>query len=517
MKMLKKIGALVLAISMMAPIAGCGERKVSSDDKVTLKWVLAGPGNQRDSEEVWDLFNEKLAEVLPNTKVEFEVIATSDFAEKWQLMAASSEEVDIVWTGYVLNFVNEVENGSYIPLDELLNEYAPNLRASMDEWVWDKTRYDGKIYAIPNYQMMVSRPTAIRTPEALADKYLDKERIRTALENWSNNPEAVMMTDEVFDALEDYCAKLQAAGQLGKGISPNVFEWVNTVSGKNRTKFQNMSFAYVEKGDDGKLSVIDNRENERNFYKRIAQLYQKGYIRKDALTVSDLNADNGVEGGHIMWIHNYDDYTKQSEDVKYGMPIYYIPTTGSDEIVCQRSTSASATSTAISRTSKNPERAMQLLEIINSGEHKDLYNLLVYGIEGKHYEVTGENVIKTLEYDGNPTMESSYGIQKWIVGNTFNAYDTQTDVPGYNKYTEEVLHGQSADSIVLGFQFEEDAVKNELAQIKSIISEFSGLTTGAHDNWEEMFDRRNKKLSDVGFEKFIEEGQRQLDEQLNNK
>lgn len=46
---------------------------------------------------------------------------------------------------------------------------------------------------------------------------------------------------------------------------------------------------------------------------------------------------------------------------------------------------ASASNTAISINSKHPERAMQLIGLMNTEKGKDLYNLLVFGIEGEHY------------------------------------------------------------------------------------------------------------------------------------
>ena len=177
----------------------------------------------------------------------------------------------------------------------------------------------------------------------------------------------------------------------------------------------------------------------------------------------------------------------------------------------------SSTNTAIAAQSKNPERAMQLYEIINSSEDTELYNMLVYGIEGKHYEKTGDNTIKTFDYEGSPTSDSNYGIQKWIVGNTFNAFDTQTDVPGYNDYIENVMHKNAEENILSGFKLNTDPIKSELAQIKSVKAEFKGLKIGAYENYTEMLKDYRKKIHASGQDKVIKEIQRQLDEQLNNK
>lgn len=46
---------------------------------------VLGPGEQQDSQKVWDKFNEELAKYLPNTKVEFECVTSSDYAENGNL------------------------------------------------------------------------------------------------------------------------------------------------------------------------------------------------------------------------------------------------------------------------------------------------------------------------------------------------------------------------------------------------------------------------------------------------
>ena len=178
---------------------------------------------------------------------------------------------------------------------------------------------------------------------------------------------------------------------------------------------------------------------------------------------------------------------------------------------CTRYYKAGGTNTVILRTCRNPERAMQLLNLINSETGKELYNLLVYGIEGKHYIKTGENTIETIGYTGTPTAESAYGINDWIVGNTFNAYDTQADVPGYADYVRNVLHANSQPNLLQGFVFNSDAIKMEKSQLDSINTEFSGLATGAFENYKDLFKQKREKLQKSGIEKALKEVQAQLD------
>lgn len=502
-RLFKSIACMAVVLVFMLGMSACTSKEASNDNEVTLKWVLGGAGKQQDSDEVWELFNKKLQEKLPNTRVEFEVIPTAEYAEKWKLFAASGEQIDIAWFGWMLNMEKEARSGSISPITELLDSHGKELKGVMEDWVWDTVKIDNEIYAVPNYQIMVSRPTAFRTPKALADQYLNKERLVKAWTDWAQSEEVLEMPDEFFDAIEDYLLKLKEAGKIGLGISPEVFSgWLNPV---NQSRFDN--FGIVTKEND-KVVVKDINDYYLHYYERINQLYKKGLIRKDAATVKDHSVDTGVEGGYVIWAHQYDDYTKAAEEKSYGMELEYIMP---ENAKCTRYYKAGGTNTVILRTCRNPERAMQLLNLINSETGKELYNLLVYGIEGKHYIKTGENTIETIGYTGTPTAESAYGINDWIVGNTFNAYDTQTDEPGYADYVRNVLHANSQPNLLQGFVFNSDAIKMEKSQLDSINTEFSGLATGAFENYKDLFKQKREKLQKSGIEKALKEVQAQLD------
>jgi putative aldouronate transport system substrate-binding protein len=73
-------------------------------------------------------------------------------------------------------------------------------------------------------------------------------------------------------------------------------------------------------------------------------------------------------------------------------------------------TGVQAIMTAISKTSKNAERAIQFLELINTDA--TLFNLLTFGIEGKNYTKVGDNTIKINQAGG---YKADLG---WVMGNS---------------------------------------------------------------------------------------------------
>ena len=179
MKLKKIIGlALVCAMGTTA-FTGCRKASEGSGDEVTLKWVMPGPGMQTDSTKVWKEFNLKLSEKLPGVQVDFEIIPLSEYKQKFMLMCSSREKIDIA-SNYGLDYSKEINNGTFVPLDELLNEYGKEVKEALPEFVFDYMKFNGQIYGIPNYQQITSyRSINFITEEY--EKYMDDEKFREVL------------------------------------------------------------------------------------------------------------------------------------------------------------------------------------------------------------------------------------------------------------------------------------------------------------------------------------------------
>lgn len=467
---------------------------------VTLKMLLLGV-RQRDSEAVWGRFNEELNKVLPNTKVDFQMIAAPDFKQKWDLMAAASEEVDIAWTGWLVAYVEEVRKGAYKPLDELIDKYAPNIRTAVPDWVLEKAIVDGEIYSIPNYQLMTQLRTALAMPKDISDKYPDLvQDIRDAYK-----------TDDYklkLEKIENLLEQLKQNNELKKGIKT---PWLSGIN------LESITSPLMIKHGDREMKVFNYHETEiaKYEYDTYAEWYKKGYIRPDLITVNNLNDDRGKKDGYCLW---NDDFSggdfRISEEVlnkKYGFEVTLIPERDYEYI----GGGVSSTSITIPRTSKNPERAMKLISILNDEEHKDLYNLLVYGFEGQHYKKIGDNRIELLPGAGEGS-ENTYGIPKYSIANTMNAWEISTDFEGYRDIVEEI-HGNAMKSLLMGFQFDTSSIENERTQVAAVRKEYNHNVIFALPNHEELYQQFLSKLQQAGVNKIRDEAQRQIDEFARNK
>ena len=128
---MKRVLCMLLTLAMLATLlCGCGSKQGkgggdNADEEVTL--VIAIPAaEQKDTVKVVDAINEKLKDLLPNTKVKF--LMDASMAEKWPLWMSTQKPIDIAHSGYVAVLEEEVSKKSYQGLNELVKNYAPNIQ-----------------------------------------------------------------------------------------------------------------------------------------------------------------------------------------------------------------------------------------------------------------------------------------------------------------------------------------------------------------------------------------------------
>lgn len=441
-KMLKKITVLVLSFAMLASIAGCGGNDTASTETVKLVYTMAGPGMQQDSAKVFKEFNTRLQEYIPGLEIDFKVIPLADYTQQFMLMQTSREQLDIANT-YGLTMATEVKNGTFLKLDDLLAEYGKDVKKELPDWLWDFGKVDGSIYQIPSYQMM-SVGYGLRFFKDQAEKYLDIEGLKKELR------ENTTFTDKYYDILEDYLAKLKENGELGKGFSAGEY----IMKGYEKI----LDYYAVKHGDESaKIQQFFETEDAKRNFDRMADWYQKGYIREDVMSANDYDRMIGNREGYVVstCIVGY----KQSEidaqqyhDEFIHIPFedyYYIPSANA------------AAGTGIVAATKYPEMCMKFLNLMQSEQGKELLNLIIYGIEGDHYTKIGEDKIQT-EYTGQGGSNDRYGLYKWILGNTQLAYDTQSDQEGFKNWAFNEVNVSDKRSVLMGFVPDTEKISSKM-------------------------------------------------------
>ncbi len=489
-----KITALfLLAVIAVGLFAGCSGTKTNSGKTVDLKYVMMGPGMQQDSEIVWEAFNKKLAEKIPGVKVTFEVIPTAEYAQKFLLMNSAREKMDIAGN-YGTDFHTEVKNGTFLPLDDLLQKYGQETLKTLPDWFMDYQKVDGVTYGIPSYQMCAVLRGVVFFKEQ-ADKFLDLEAFKKALYSSSHD------TREMYDILEKYMDDLKAAG----------YKFNGSVKAINARGWESLKWPYgIEYGDkEAKVVNYVLSENSRMHYEVSARWAKKGYIKEDALT--NTVDYKGQLDGVPFWDVGYTPFIQAQLSETYGEEVIVVPYYEKDYIGYVNS----AGGTSIMANCEDPEKAMQVINLLQTD--KELYNLLVFGIEGTHYEKTGEDSIKP-EYNLQGSSTDAYGIFKWIVGNTQLAYNCPSEPDEYKKWVFEESNMSDFRSPLIGFYLDNSKSADYLTQANYVNEKYyEPLLAGVYPDWEKAYKEFENELNAVGNKEILKDFQEQVDNFLKQK
>lgn len=485
-------------------------------EQKTIQLMITGAGKQANSDKVWAAFNEQLQQYVPNTTVEFIDVPFEEYSEKFSQVLASGEGVDLAWTGWLINKPQNIADGNLMPLDDLLAEYGQGIVDILGENVVEIHRNadDGKLYYLPSWQGLVGDRRGWLVVTEIAELAGDTwiEDTEAALNKWRNNySEGTEAFQAVLDQATKYLAAAKEAGKLGAGINTGrVFGW----SMYNGTR-SNPGVGGAEIGipfEDNTFTVIDGvaSEHYKLYAKTMADWYKEGYIRSDIMSVdtSTLTMPKNGEITDTTYVFSCDPYLTEADQeaaiADAGMDMTYLPVEENASLIL-----GGDTSYAIPYCADEPERAMMVLNAIYS--QPDLYNTLIYGIEGEDYTKNADGTITTSYVGASPTADDSYGIQRWIIGSCKNALINNGTDPNY--YTDlEALEETARVNPFLNFTFDRTNVEGICASILNVYYEYGPqIDNGvAGDNWEELYNNYMAARKDAGIEELVTEFQNQL-------
>lgn len=468
--------------SPSSPAASGAASAAPADLKpVDLTWYFAG-NPQADVASVEAEMNKILKEKL-NVTLHLKAIDWGNFDQKMQLVNASGEEYDLAFTSsWANNYFVNVSKGAFVPLDDLLPQYAPNIMSTIPEVGWEAVKVNGKIYSVPNYQIW-AMTNGLAIQKEIADKY-------------GFDPSTVKKYEDLEPLLEAV-----------KTNHPELVPYENDKSGKFGNSTVHYGFETISGGvgviriADESLQVVNMYETDeyKSLLKLMRDWYQKGYFRKDAATLADTSGDR--KAGKPVVVNE--------GNVKPGGEAEMAVALGGREVVNVKlsepyllTTSIIATLTGISKTSKNPERALMFLDLLYSD--KELFNLLAHGIEGKHYTKLDEHTVEPITEGGyNPNSD-------WEFGNQFNSFYRKGQQPGTWEETIKINETAKA-SPLLGFSFDPTPVKTEIAQVSTVTTQYVPLLETGSVDPEQGLAEMLKKLKAAGADKIVAEQQKQID------
>ena len=496
MKKTRKLLALALAAVMaIMPLSGCGGDN-DGEKSETIKWYIFDNAKNTNAKQVYEELNKQIYEKI-GADVEFVPIISGNYEAKLQVLNATAEQMDIVFvSNWLNNYYNNVAKNTLLPLDDLLKS-TPTLYNTIPDYFWEGAKVNGKIYAVPN-QQIAAREARFAIPEQNAKLLgIDVDEFMSRTGDYKTYLGAADEYLRLLNSKTNTYAKLDEIWADGLSIFDMEEVLGSRLPGAIRYKDT----------EDGSIEIINQYKSEEfKYYINLRrQWVEEGLVQpevEDTRTLPGLTDENVVIPALKrvnVWKPGVEQDVVNTE--KY-MPVSLVQTKG-----WLTSGGITATMMGISSTSKNPELALKVLELVNTD--KDIYNLLVYGIEDVNYVKTGENRIEIKE-------SPSYGLESWAAGNVYNSYLLPNQADDTWEETKKI-NDSANRSPLLGFNPVMDNIKTEVASCSSALDEFLKVLDYGVVDVETAYNDFIAKLDAAGADKIIAETQAQVDEWVKTK
>ncbi|MGE5550914.1 MAG: ABC transporter substrate-binding protein [Bacteroidota bacterium] len=456
-----------------------------------IKWYFNSNGTQKDEALILQEVNKYLLPKI-NATLKLYNMDFGTYGQKLSVMLASGEPIDLMFMASWTNpsYRDAVAKGYLLDITKLWDKYAPKSKAQRASGFILGTQINGKNYGIPcNKEMAHQWGFMIRRD--IAEKY-----------NFD------LSTIKKFTDIEPMLKVI-------KENEPNMIPLQNTV-GETGYKFLDFdrivsdTVPAVLYNDSKDMKIFCELESAeaKAYFATVRKWFLAGYIPADAATMSNFS-DPRRAGKVFASCNSLKPGAAAEGEAANGFPLQQIELT--KPWVQTRDVAGSMM--VIPKTCKDPATVLKFYELFNTDPY--LCNLLLYGIEGKHYIKVNNIQIKYPE--GLTKQNTPYRMgNNWVFGNQFIQYVYDNEDPNkWDNFKKWNLTASNAKS--LGFNFDAEPVKNEVAACGSVWNEFmTPLTVGAVDP-EVYLPQAIAKFKAAGLDKIIAEAQKQLDAWLKTK
>ncbi len=495
--MKRKMQRLCVAMLTMALVVscftGCGKSNKGEADGIVLDWYMMNPISVMDTENVEKVEEAVNAIIFPQTgaKIDFHFYDRATYTNKIQVMLQTGEEVDIAFrTGS-----GSLGSEAYLDISDMLEEYAPDILAKVDDVAWQAVTYKGAIRAIPG-QNSWGQTNGWVLKKDLVEKYNFNYKDVKTLEDLEPFLEAVKEGEPGITPI-----LMAKTGYLG---APSQQTWCNSIGG--------CIVFDVEKGKFVR-QLVDNEETIER-YRLMNEWYKKGYIAQDALALDSYQSEAKTGKYAVLNIAGSYDKTFTKSTDYYGFETVEIYA-GLNKYV--DASSVAFVSNSIGSTCKHPEKALEVLNLI--WKDPELSNLIAYGIEGINYEVNEERSAEIGSKSVLPTSgsETTYKVAHNWIGPLWDQWDSTwntLEALEELKQINETIKAEGSLPECFGFNFDSEGFETQVASTASVMTAAKPiLETGSMTgDFDEYLAKVNDNLTKVGIDKLLEEVNKQYAE-----
>lgn len=349
-----------------------------------------------------------------NVKIESIVAPATNFDEKFNVAIMGNELPDLMMNTSIDTLNEYGQKGAFIPLEDLIEQYAPNISARLDDRARQMlTASDGHIYALPRFGQ-----DRLRTGWLIRKDWLDDLGL-----------EVPTTTDEWIEVLRAF--KEEDPGNAGDNLVP----LMNRSGSSVFLIYTAPTFGlhpenYTKIGDSYVLNATT--EEYKNMIEWYRTLYEEGLFDQEFVTTTSKQWEEAISAGYvgafIDFANRSDTFTsilqQQDPDAEFVVAPAPVGPTGAQGVPSY-SDILTSTCVSVSKDCENVEAAMAWLDYLYSDDGSWLTSV---GIEGLTYTGVDENgaPIWTDEIKNNPnnmSITSKYGIQQQMNPRVMTKYE----------------------------------------------------------------------------------------------
>ncbi len=435
---------------------------------------------------VFEVLNERLAaDIFGSLKVSW--TPQDDYADAIAAAVAAGS-VDFAWIGSSV-LTNYADKQLILPLDELIASFGQPILDNTPEQVLETVKIGGKLMAIPGAGNMPLCDTA----NVLVVR--DDLRLKYGLDQ--------------LDSLTDVEGYFKAVATNDPNITPvsasnAAFAVMKAYGNEEILAGTNNSVAYLA-GEDGAVTCVSLQDAKsfKSAAARVRTWYKAGWLPKAMPSVKDPAAafKNGTAatlGSRAMAAVSLTKtiVKKVPDAVLSEVPVFgkvkYLSGNGGN-VLC------------LSAAGKNPETAVQFWAWVLSSQ--DNYDLFCYGVENENFEISNDRITMLNEdYSAFPALFQNMNFRRFPAGVSDE----------YIQLLKSWNDGALPDPL-MGFVFDTQKVKNELAKVKSVYALYgAALQTGSTDT-DTLLKEFAARMKAAGQDKIVAEAQAQVNEFLASK
>lgn len=501
MKRAKRFISMLLVFVMVASIlAGCGKNSTSNNDNTTkstdgkldtskeVKLTMYVIGDRPAGQDLVDENFNKILKQKLNCTLQVNWIPWADYANKYPLLFSSGEVFDMAYTASWLNFSALARKGAFMSLDDLWETYAPKNFAKQSDSAKQEATIDGHFYCVP---------TMLATYDAYGPIYRTDILKGT---NWDGKMETFQDVEEYGDLVKKSNPEMQPIDIFSSGSEWDD-TWMRSLGYRSTTGTTN-DFLFLDPTQSSpKLTTYYETDKTTDFLDMMARWNEKGFFSKSAL--SDTDSTKTQNGKAAMRTYNIDNYAnfatihpewgfKYSNFVKN---VAHLPFT-QDAMV-------------ISNTSKNPERALALWDLITSDQ--EVFDAFYYGVLNTTYKLDDKG-------DYSITDPNNYAVSDMWASRTTefnrNIAGTPDDYNTMKTEFESQIKENGNSEKYAAFTIDTSSIETEYAACQSVQQQYWWpLELGYTDATKGLAEYK-QKMEAAGIEKVRTEIQKQLDEYI---